>query len=78
MKSVNNVLCYEDVALRICLEWLEMRLKQIKYFSHNAPPSGPQPSDQAQENVTRTIHRKHIYSILLNNTLFPVNLIAEI
>ena len=55
-----------------------MRFKQIKYFSHNAPPSGPQPSDQAKENVTRTIHRKHIYSILLNNTLFPVNLIAKI
>ena len=52
-----------------------MRFKQIKYFSHYAHP---QPSDQAQEYITRTIHQKHIYSILLINTLFPVTLIVEI
>ena len=38
----------------------------------------PQPSDQAQEYITRTIHQKHIYSILLINTLFPATLIVEI
>ena len=38
----------------------------------------PQPSDQAQEYITITIHQKHIYAILLIDTLFPATLIVEI